>query len=61
MAKQQEQEGGTPKQVNLTRYRTIRQELYHQLPGEERCTYEARAAEKNEEYRALPETSKIFE
>lgn len=61
MAEQQEQEGGIPRQVNLTRYRTIRQELYHRLSDEERCAYEAKAAEKNEEHTALPETFKIFE
>ena len=61
MAEQQDQEGGTPKQVNLTRYRTIKQELYNQLPDEDRRAYEAKAAKKNEERRELPEKSKIFE
>jgi len=57
----QEPEGGTPKQVNLTRYHTIKQELYNQLTDEERREYEAKAAETNEAYKALPETSRIFE
>ena len=61
MAEQQYQDGGTPKQVNLTRYHTIKQELYNQLTDEERREYEAKAAETNEAYKALPETSRIFE
>ena len=61
MAEQQVQEGGTPNQVNLTRCRSIKQELYNQLPDKERRVYEAKVVEKNEERKALPETSKIFE
>ena len=61
MAEQQDQEGGTPKQVNLTRYRAIKQELYNQLTGEVRSAYEAKAAEKNKASNTMPEKSKIFE
>lgn len=61
MAEQQDREGGTPKQVNLTRYRAIKQELYNQLSDEERCAYEAKAAERNKAYNSLPEVSNIFE
>ena len=60
MAEQQEQEGGVPKHVNLTRYRTIRQELYNQLTDEERLAYEAKAAEKNKARKTLPERSENF-
>lgn len=61
MAEQQDKEGGTPKQVNLTRYRAIKQELYDQLTDEVRSAYEAKAAERNKASNALPEKSKIFE
>jgi hypothetical protein len=61
MAECQGQGGGTPKQINITRYRAAKQELYYQLPDEERCAYEAKAAKKNEECKSLPEASKIFE
>ena len=60
MAEKREQEGGTPEQVNLRRYQTIKQELYDQLPDEERREYEAKAAKKNEASKAQPETSEIF-
>lgn len=60
MAEEQAQEGGIPKQVNLRRYQTIKQELYDQLPNEERRGYEAKAAKKNEASKAQPETSVVF-
>ena len=61
MAEQQD-EGGAPKQVNnLPRYHSVKQELYGQLTDEERRTYEAKAAEKNETGKVAPETSLIFE
>jgi len=60
MAEQQQQEGGVPKHVNLTRYRTIKQELYDQLTDEERHAYEAKAAEQNKATKALPERSENF-
>jgi hypothetical protein len=58
---EQQDWNGTPKQFNLPRYRTIKQELYNQLTYEQRCAYEAKAAEANEAYKALPEKSIIFE
>jgi hypothetical protein len=61
MAAQQDQEGGVPTQVNLRRYRAIKQELYHQLTEEEQRAYEAKAAKKNEARKAAPEASEIFE
>lgn len=61
MAEQKKQQGGTPQQVNLTRYRTIKKELYNRLTDEGRCTYEAKAAKTNEARKALPEKSEIFE
>lgn len=61
MAEKQDQEGGIPKQVNLTRYHSIKQELYTQLTEEDRRAYEAKAAEKNEACKVLPAASKIFE
>jgi hypothetical protein len=61
MEEHQDQEGGSPKQVNLTRYRTIKQELYNQLTDEERHIYEAKAVAKNEACKEAPEKSKIFE
>jgi hypothetical protein len=61
MAQQQDQEGGVPKEVNLRRYHTIKQELYDQLTDEERRAYEAIATKKNEVCKAPPETSEIFE
>ncbi len=36
MAELQDQEGGIPKQVNLTRYHTIKREIYDRLTDEER-------------------------
>lgn len=60
MAEQQQQEGGVPKHVNLTRYRTIKQGLYDRLTDEERRAYEAKAAEQNKAAKALPERSENF-
>jgi hypothetical protein len=60
MAEQQSQEGGIPRQVNLRRYHTIKQELYEQLTEEEQCVYETKAAKKNEAGKAPPEISDIF-
>ena len=60
MAEEQDQEGGISKEVNLRRYQTIKQELYDQLPDEERRGYEAKAAKKNEASKAQPETSEVF-
>jgi len=60
MAEQQQQEGGVPKHVNLTRYRTIKQELYDQLTDKERRAYEAKAAEQNKAAKALPDRSENF-
>jgi hypothetical protein len=61
MVEQKEKEGGTPKQVNLTRYRAIKRELYNQLSDEVRSAYEGKAAERNKAINVLPEKSKIFE
>lgn len=61
MVEQQDQDGDTPKQFDLPRYRMIKQELYNQLTDEQRCAYEAKAAETNEEFKALPKKSRIFE
>jgi hypothetical protein len=61
MAEQQQLEGGVPKDVNLTRYHTIRQELYDQLTDKERRAYEAEAADKNKARKTLPDTSENFE
>lgn len=60
MAEQQQLEGGVPKHVNLTRYHTIRQELYGQLTEEDRRAYDAKAAEKNKARKTLPDTSENF-
>jgi len=60
MAEQQDREGGIPKQVNLARYQTIKQELYDRLSDEERRAYEAKAAKKNEASKVQPEPSEIF-
>lgn len=54
MEEEQEQEGGISKQVNLRRYYTIKQELYDQLPDEERRGYEAKGAKKNETSKEHP-------
>ena len=61
MAEQQDQDSDTPKQFNLSQYRMVKQELFNQLTDEQRCAYEVKASETNEEYKALPEQSRIFE
>jgi len=60
MAELQDQEGGIPKQVNLTRYHTIKHEIYDRLTDEERRIYEAKAAMKNGARKASPDASEIF-
>lgn len=61
MAEQKDQEDDIPKQFNLPRYHMVKQELYNQLTNEQQCAYEAKAAETNTAYKALPEKSRIFE
>ena len=61
MSEEQEKEGGIPKQVNLTRYHKIKQELYDKLTDEDRRTYEAKAAEQNKMGKALPEIFKYVD
>ena len=60
MAEEQDQEGGISKQINLRRYKMIKQELYKELPDKEQGEYEAKAAKKNEASQAQPETSEVF-
>ena len=60
MAEQQDQEGGVPKQVNLTRYNKIKHELYDRLTDKERRGYEEKAVKMNEDYKAQPDTSEVF-
>lgn len=61
MAEQQSQEGGSPEKVNLARYHAVKQEFYNQLTEEERSGYDAKAAERNNARKAMPEPSQIFE
>jgi hypothetical protein len=57
MAEQRQQEGGVLNHVNLTQYRTIKQELYDQLSEEEQRAYDEKAAHRNKACKALPERS----
>jgi hypothetical protein len=60
MMEQQEQEGGIPKHVNLSRYHAIKQELFDRLTDEERRAYETKATEQNKAHKTLPERSENY-
>ena len=54
------EQGSVPNGANLTRYHTIKHELFDQLTDQERRAYETKAAERNEAYKTRPDALEIF-
>jgi len=60
MAKKQTEEGGKPQDVNLHRYREVKDTLFNSLPEEDLDALETKAAAFNASRKSRPERSEIY-